>query len=218
MNIKNTVLILLVAVFAIVAGSYFSTMNKIAAKDEAIEAARKKFLNIQGNVLSPARKITVPHLQKHDGTAFTGEDLQGHWSILFFGFTHCSEICPATMSMLAQAKKMAEDQKLEFPKVYLVSVDQERDDLKALGKFVGGFDKDFTGVTGDPKLIKALSLQMSVVYMPAEQAKDVENYQIDHSAALLLMNPQGSLAAFINPPHKPSKILEDIKVVSGVGK
>ena len=212
MNMKNTLLILIVAAIAITAGSWFS-VNQKSQKDIAIEAAREKFSNIQGNVLSPARRITVPHLQKHDGTAFTGDELKGHWSILFFGFTHCSEICPVTMSMLAQAKKMAEDQKLDFPKVYLVSVDQERDDLESLGKFVSGFDESFTGVTGDPKLIKALSLQMSVVYMPAEQGKDVENYQIDHSAALLLLNPDGGLVAFLNPPHSPEKIFKDIRTV-----
>jgi protein SCO1/2 len=209
MKLKSTLLILTVAVVSIFAGSWYSTSQR-TEKEAAIEAAREKFLSIQGNILSPARKITVPYLQKHDGTPFTGEELQGHWSILFFGFTHCSEICPVTMSMLAQAKKMAEDQGHVFPRVYLVSVDQERDDLKALEKFVTGFDKSFIGVTGDPKLIKALSLQMSVVYMPAEQGKDVENYQIDHSAALLLLNPQGSLKAFLNPPHTPEKILKDI--------
>jgi protein SCO1/2 len=216
MNLKSTVLILIVAALAIAAGSVFSVSQK-TQKDAAIEAARAKFSSIQGNVLSPARRISVPHLQKHDGTVFNGDELKGHWSILFFGFTHCSEICPVTMSMLAQAKKLAEEQKLEFPKVYLVSVDQERDDLKSLGKFVGGFDKSFIGVTGDPKLIKALSLQMSVVYMPAEQAKDVENYQIDHSAALLLLNPDGSLVAFLNPPHSPEKIFKDIGTVVKAG-
>ncbi|MEA1889557.1 MAG: SCO family protein [Pseudomonadota bacterium] len=217
MNLKSTVLILIVAVVAIAAGSMFS-VNQKSKKEEAIEAARAKFSNIQGNVLSPARRISVPHLQKHDGMVFNGDELKGHWSILFFGFTHCSEICPVTLSMLAQAKKMAEEQKIEFPKVYLVSVDQKRDDLDSLKKFVTGFDESFTGVTGDPKLIKALSLQMSVVYMPAEQAKDIENYQIDHSASLLLLNPDGSLVAFLNPPHSPEKIFKDIRTVADAEK
>ena len=217
MNLKSTVLILIVAVLAIAAGSMFSTSQK-TKKEEAIEAARAKFSNIQGNVLSPARRISVPHLEKHDGTPFTIDELKGHWSILFFGFTHCSEICPVTLSMLAQAKKLAEEQKKDFPKVYLISVDQERDSLKSLKKFVTGFDETFTGVTGDPKLIKALSLQMSVVYMPAEQGKDEENYQIDHSSALLLLNTEGSLTAFLNPPHAPEKIFKDINTVVEAAK
>ena len=215
MNVRNTVIILFAVVIAIAAGSYFSTMRKIDALEKEKEIARNKIPDIQGNLLSPARKISVPSLLKHDGSAFTREELQGHWSILFFGFTHCSEICPATMSMLAQAKKIAEEKKQKFPLVYLVSIDQERDKLDALKKFVTGFDESFIGISGDPKLIKALSLQMSVVYMPAEKGKDVENYQIDHSAALLLMDPEGNLRAFLNPPHTAEKIFKDIQSVVG---
>ena len=218
-GVRNTVLILVVVVLSIAAGSFFSIRNKMAEKEEAVLAERQKYANIQGNVLSPVRKIAVPVLEKHDGTPFTNESLQGHWSILFFGFTHCSEICPAAMSVLAQAKKMAEKQNVEFPEVVLVSVDPERDDLKALGKFVTGFDSDFSGVTGDPKLIKALSLQMSVIYMRAQsdnkngEKKEDENYQIDHSAALLLLNKQGNLVAFLNPPHSPEKVLQDVRTI-----
>jgi len=225
MNIKNTILILLVAALAIAAGSWFSSKQK-TEKEQSIEAARAKFASVQGNILSPPRKIAVPELVKHDGTPFTGKDLQGHWSILFFGFTNCHEICPTAMSMLAQAKKLAEDQKVDFPQVYLVSVDPERDDLVTLTRFVTGFDKDFIGVTGDPESIKALSLQMSVIYMRAQSEKadesgkgsadkdGAENYQVDHSAAMLLINPQGSLTAFLNAPHTPARIVKDIKVVS----
>jgi protein SCO1/2 len=125
------------------------------------------------------------------------------------------------MSLLAQAKKMAAAQNVEFPKVYLVSIDQERDNLESLGKFVSGFDEEFTGITGDPKLIKALSLQMSVIYMRAQPEQDKagheegddKGYQIDHSAALLLLNPQGSLVAFLNPPHTAEKILKDTRLI-----
>lgn len=212
MNLKNILLILIVLLVAIAAGSWVSSNKKVANK-EAVEAARARFSNIQGNILSPARKITIPYLQQHDGAAFTAAVLQGHWSIFFFGFTHCSEVCPLAMSVLAQAKKLAEAQSLTFPKVYLVSVDQERDDLKSLAKFVSGFDKSFTGVTGDPKLIKALALQMSVFYAPAEKIKGDENYQIGHSAAMLFLNPEGKLKAFLNPPHTAEKLLQDIATV-----
>ena len=225
MNMKNTILILIVAAVAVAAGSWFSSSQK-TAQEEAVEAARAKFASVQGNILSPPRKIAVPELVKHDGTAFNGKDLQGQWSILIFGFTNCHMICPTGMSMLAQAKKLAEDQKVDFPQVYLVSVDPERDDPGTMKKFVTGFDKDFIGVTGDPESIKALSLQMSVIYMRAQPEKSDEsakssdekdsadNYQIDHSAAMLLINPQGSLTAFLNAPHTPERILKDIKVVS----
>ena len=222
---KNTLLILIVAGIAVAAGSWFASTQK-TTQEEAIEAARAKFASVQGNILSPPRKIAVPELVKHDGTAFNGKDLQGQWSILFFGFTNCHMICPTAMSMLAQSKKLAEDQKVDFPQVYLVSVDPERDDPATMSKFVTGFDKDFIGITGDQESIKALSLQMSVIYMRAQSEKadesgksstdkgDKENYQIDHSAAMLLINPQGSLTAFLNAPHTPARILKDIQIVS----
>ena len=225
MNMKNTLLILIVAVVAVAAGSWFSSTQK-TAQEEAIEAARAKFASVQGNILSPPRKIAVPELVKHDGSPFNSKDLQGQWSILFFGFTNCHMICPTAMSMLTQAKKLAEEKKVAFPQVYLVSVDPERDDPATMSKFVTGFDKDFIGVTGDPESIKALSLQMSVIYMRAQSEKadesgnrsadkgGEENYQIDHSAAMLLINPQGSLTAFLNAPHTPTSILNDIQIVS----
>ena len=158
MNMKNTFLILIVAIVAVAAGSWFSSTQK-TAQEKAIEAARAKFASVQGNILSPPRKIAVPELVKHDGSPFNSKDLQGQWSILFFGFTNCHMICPTAMSMLTQAKKLAEEKKVAFPQVYLVSVDPERDDPDTMSKFVTGFDKDFIGVTGDPESIKALSLQ-----------------------------------------------------------
>lgn len=218
MKLKKILLILIVLLVAIAAGSWYSS-NKKLAKKEALESARAKFSSIQGNILSPARKITIPYLQKHDGAAFTATELQGHWSIFFFGFTHCSEVCPLAMSVLAQAKKLAQVQAFDFPKVYLVSVDQERDDLKSLTKFVNSFDQSFTGITGDPKLIKALALQMSVFYKAVEKDKRTEHYQIGHSATLLLLNPEGKLKAFLSPPHTPERILKDIvKVIKNDGR
>ena len=220
-GVRNTVLILVIVVLSIAAGSFFSIRSKMAAKVDAQQAEMKKYAGIQGNVLSPVRKISVPALVKHDGTPFTLESLQGHWSVLFFGFTNCGHICPTAMSVLAQAKKIAEDKQLEFPRVYLVSVDPERDTPAAMQKFVTGFDSDFNGVTGDAKLLKALSLQMSVIYMRAaseDKEGNDDNYQVDHSSAFLLMDKQGNLVAFLNPPHSAEKVVKDIQTIIDAGK
>ncbi len=211
MSVKRTVIILVASAVAIAAGALVSNSKK-TSKQQEIEAARKNFSAIQGNILAPARKIAIPELLKDDGSSFTSADLQGHWSIFFFGFTHCSEVCPLTMSMLSQAKNLAKKQGVAFPEVYLISIDPARDDIASLAKFVKGFDESFTGVSGSDQSIKALSLQMSVVYMRAEQASS-DDYQVDHSSAILLLNPQGSLKAFLNAPHKPEKVLQDIVTV-----
>lgn len=169
---------------------------------------------LQGYMLSPARKIAVPTLVKGNGSSFTGNDVKGHWTAMFFGYTNCPDICPTTMAVLVQAKKQAATQGVEFPEVVFVSVDPERDKVEMLGEYVGYFDKDFTGVTGDSKLIDALARQMSVVYMRVPSVTDdPDNYQVDHSAGILLLNPEGKLTAFLSAPHTPVGVVDSIKAV-----
>lgn len=210
------------AVAAMSSGYWFSTMqqnrNVVTAEnieqnahDEALAEAKRNFSPIQGVILSPARKIAIPALTKDDGSTFTQDDLAGHWSLLFFGYTHCPDVCPVTMGVAAQAKKIALANDQDFPDVFFISVDPDRDKVEMLAEYVQYFDKDFIGVTGDESSIKALTLQMSVVYM--KMSSSDTNYVIDHSSALLLLDPEGRLVAFMNPPHDPKTILKDLEKV-----
>ena len=166
---------------------------------------------IQGSVLATPRQVVVPELIKHDGDAFDDQDLKGQWTLMFFGYTHCPDICPMTMNVLAEAKKMAGG---DFPQVVLVSVDPQRDSAGMLGDYVHYFDQDFIGVTGEEKMIQALTLQTSVVYAKMPGASGNENdYLVDHSSAVLLINPEGQLAAFLNAPHTPTRINESVAKV-----
>ena len=171
MSIKNKSLIVITAVIAMSAGFGLSLLLqgdneevlesiKEQANERALAEARKIFSPIQGTILSPARKITVPALVKDDGSVFTLDDLTGHWSLLFFGYTHCPDICPTTMGVVAQAKKIATENNHLFPQVIFISVDPERDKVEMLSEYVQYFDKDFIGVSGDEKLIKALLLSL----------------------------------------------------------
>ena len=166
---------------------------------------------IQGSVLSTPRQIVVPELTKHDGNAFTDQDLNGRWTLMFFGYTHCPDICPMTMNVLAEAKKMVAG---DFPQVVLVSVDPQRDSVELLDGYVRYFDPAFIGVTGEEKMIQALTLQTSVVYakMPGSSGNE-DDYLVDHSSAVLLINPEGKLVAFLNAPHTPSGINESVATV-----
>ena len=222
---KSNVLIIAVAAAAMSAGFWYSSLldnNEKAlalSKEQALATAREKFSPIQGSILSPARKIAVPALTKDNAEVFTLGDLTGHWSLLFFGYTHCPDVCPITLGVTAQAKKIAEGNNVTFPQVVFISVDPDRDKIEMLGDYVQYFDKDFIGVTGEAGLIKALTLQMSVVYMKMssedsnDASDDTSGYLVDHSSALLLLNPEGKLAAFLNPPHDAATILKDIQTV-----
>ena len=220
MSTKHHVIIAVAAVAAMSAGFWLSSMyqksldnDSSSQEEKALADARSNYSPIQGTILSPARKIVVPALIKDSGQKFTHDDLTGQWHLLFFGYTHCPDICPVTMGVVAQAKKAATAINHMFPQVFFVSVDPERDKLEMLTEYVQYFDKDFIAVTGDKDLIKALALQMSVVYMQMPADADTDGYVIDHSAALLLINPEGELVAFLNPPHDPETILKDFQTV-----
>ncbi len=227
MLLRSKLSLAFAAVAALSAGAWLSSMQqanneKAAAelKAKELSAARNNFSPIQGSIVSPARKIMIPALSKDNGEVFTLADLTGQWHFLFFGYTHCPDVCPVTMGVLAQAKKMAAANNHMFPEVVFISVDPERDKVEMLTDYVQYFDRDFTGVTGDKDLIKALTLQMSVVYMkmPGEESSAAgksggSSYLVDHSSAILLLNPEAKLVAFFNAPHDPQTILKDFQTM-----
>jgi protein SCO1/2 len=211
MRAKNLILVISAAVIAMAVGFWLA--GKLFEPDK-LSGPQSTPDGLHGYMLSPARKIAVPPLVKGNGATFTADDLKGHWSVMFYGYTNCPDICPTTMAVLTQAKSKAASEGIEFPQVIFVSVDPERDKIEMLGDYVRYFDEDFIGVTGETKMINALAVQMSVVYMRVPSVTDdPNNYQVDHSAAILLLNPQGQLAAFLTAPHTPAGILDSIKAV-----
>lgn len=224
MPLKTRFIYAAAAVIAMSGGYWLSTIQESgiklstdSAKEKALAEARKNYSPIQGSILSPARKIAVPALTMDDGSTFDLDDLKGKWHLLFFGYTHCPDVCPVTMGVAAQAKKIAETNNHIFPQVVFISVDPDRDKVEMLADYVQYFDKDFVGVTGDSQLIKALTLQLSVVYMKMQAEEGSDNYLVDHSSALLLLNPEGKLVAFFNPPHDPKTILKDFQTIVNLG-
>ena len=195
-----------IALAAMVTGFFAATILKNTGGNAPVA--------IQGAVLDAPRQIAVPELTRDDGAPFTNSDLNGRWTLMFFGYTACPDICPITMNVLAEAKRQAGG---EFPQVVLVSVDPERDAIDMLGEYVRYFDPDFVGVTGKEQMIQALALQMSVVYMkmPGESGNE-DDYLIDHSSSVLLVNPEGQLAAFLKAPHTPGSINDSVAAVKAV--
>ncbi len=215
---KNNILIAVIALSALLSGYWFSTLQQEAESD----AASSLKIGIQGAVINPARKVGVPALVKHDDTILTESDFKGHWSLVFFGYTHCPDVCPTTMNVLTQAKKIVSESAADevFPTVYFVSVDPARDDPQQLAGYVSYFDKEFIGVTGEEPLLNAFTLQLSAVYllMPPDDPAKPDVYNVDHSSALYLLNPDGRLTAMLSEPFTPQKLVEDIgKVRSAFG-
>jgi protein SCO1/2 len=170
-------------------------------------------MGFHGTRLQIPRQLGVPaDLKKTDGNAFTTDDMKGHWSMLFFGYTSCPDICPTTLTTVVAARKKAGN---TFPQVYFISVDPERDSLNKLSKYVKYFDKDIVGVTGSLKMLKAFALQANAFFSKVpSKSGSADDYLISHSSALMLVNPDAQLVAFINPPLTPDSILKAIDVVT----
>jgi protein SCO1/2 len=118
---------------------------------------------------------------------FTQKDLREHWTLMFFGFTHCPSICPTTLSMLSKAYTQL---KPTYPnlQVVLVSLDPERDSTTALAKYTANFNPDIIGVSGKIQDLRKLQSQLGVY---SERSEEGKSYTLQHTSSIFLISPQG---------------------------
>lgn len=164
-------------------------------------------LQAQGlTVLSRPREVMDFSLLDQHGQPFGRDDLKGHWSVMFFGFTNCPDICPTTLAQLAQADQQIDRSQLAAPiSTYLVSVDPERDTAKKLREYTGYFSPEFFGITGTVAQLGEFASQVGIAFakIPSD---GVDGYTIDHSVQIIVFNPKGHFHAFMKPPHEAAQI------------
>ena len=164
-----------------------------------------------GTVLPQARALPEVSLEDHDGDSWTQADLNGRWHYLFFGFTHCPDVCPMTLATLAGAMQQLESDGVEeMPEVVFVTVDPRRDTPAAMANYVEHFHDDFVGVTGAREEIDRLTQSLGISYTLHEPDANGD-YAVDHSAAILLIDPQGRLRALWQPPHGRDVLAEEYR-------
>lgn len=158
-----------------------------------------------------ARPLPPLTLTDHAGRDFGRDRLLGHWTLMFFGFTHCPDVCPTTLATLAQASKLLSDLPLpDMPAIVLVSVDPARDTPDALAQYVSHFDPEFVGVTGQPAAIEILTREFGVAVLTGAPEDD-GSYTVDHTAAIFLIDPSASFAAVFGSPHAADLIARDYR-------
>lgn len=166
-----------------------------------------------GIALKEPRTIHPFQLTTGKNQAFTNQNLQGKWTFLFFGFTHCPMICPTAMASLNQIYLKLQTDKQPLPQIVFISVDPERDTATLTGQYASGFNPHFIGATGDEQQLAKLTQELGVVYLKTvlkgSEPDEADTYAIDHSSTILLINPQGQLAALFSIPHDPEKIVKD---------
>ena len=147
------------------------------------------------------------------GAPFGPDRLRGGWHILFFGFTHCPDVCPSTLATLTAVRRQLADLPAgDQPGVVFVSVDPQRDTPARLAEYVAFFDPRIIGVTGDRAELDALTRQLGVAVLVGDPDAS-GSYSIDHSGTLFLVDPQGRLAAVFGMPHTPDGIAQDYRRV-----
>ena len=150
-------------------------------------------------VLNTPRKFSDFDLIDHRGDAFTLERLKGQWSMIFFGFTNCPDVCPTTLATLNETYSKLKDSEKENLQVIMVSLDPERDTVDKLGQYMPYFNTDFVGVTGNKHFIKRFTTEINIAYNQVPLGGD--DYTVDHSSQIVLVNPNGHYHGFFKSPH-----------------
>lgn len=205
-RIQSITLATVVAIVAVTAGVLLSRelLQHSAGATPAVATA---------TLFSPPRPLPTLELLDHDNRLFGAERLRGRWSFMFFGFTSCPDICPVTMSALAQTQKLLADLPETLrPQVVLVSVDPQRDTPERLAAYVKSYDPSFIGATAAQSVVDGLARQMGVLV--AMRTLEGANYAVDHSAAVFLIDPNGATRALFSPPHAPQAIAEDYRRIA----
>ncbi len=159
-------------------------------------------------VISPNRAISDFSLINTENAVFTQKSLTGQWTLMFFGYSQCPEICPKTLLAINELWNIfpAKEKNLEF---VFVSLDAKNDNPKDLKSFLHRFNTNFTGLTGNEADIKLLSKSCSI-FSWEDTESTTGTKIIDHSATLVLVNPQGKIEAFFSPPHQKELIAKDL--------
>ncbi len=194
----------IVSLAALLAGLYFGG------------AFHKPLPNLNSATLYPSnfREIADFALTDQNGQTTTLNDLEGHWSLLFFGYTYCPDICPTTLYLMTQVKALLNTSDAQEPIQYVfISVDPQRDKPQRLKEYVEYFDTAFVGLSGKKVEIDKLVSSLGVYYR-RQEAEDNENYLVDHSAGLFLLNPDGKPQALFSAPHDATKLAHDITLIT----
>ena len=196
-NVKFTVAAILVFMTVIVGGFvYRIQLPRVMTATE---------MKVNGlYLLETPRNFGEIALIDHHGKPFTRDRLEGGWTLVFFGFTHCPDVCPTTMAFMDKFMAQLEGTEVEDTQVVLVTVDPARDTVEQLAAYVPYFNEEFIGVTGEFLDVHRFATALNTPFrkVPGQD----ENYQVDHSANVVLINPRGDYHGFFKAPLDLAKM------------
>jgi len=200
MSNRYWIIVAVIAIAAAGAGAYLAHLGRQA--DAPV---------LESGTFLPAPKVLADfNLVDTTGAPATLAALRGHPTLVFFGFTHCPDVCPTTLAILADVQKqvVAQDAKLAGLKVALISVDPERDTPAQLGSYIASFGGDLIGLTGSPPEIVNVSRSFGVASSKVDLGGG--NYTMDHSATIFALDSGGRVIAVFTPPFRAAALRGDV--------
>ncbi|MFV1922039.1 MAG: SCO family protein [Methylotenera sp.] len=194
---------LLRSIFLLICFAFLSACN--AAPGEGAASSG----NFVGTDITGADFPKPLKLTDHNGQLRTMSDFNGKVVVLFFGFTHCPDVCPTTMLELKNTMKILGD-KADEVQVLFVTVDPKRDTQEVLAQFVPSFDKRFLGLRGSLQET-AETLGNFKIYYLETPGKSPTDYNIDHSAGMYVFDKTGKVRLYLGYGQKPEEIASDLK-------
>ena len=177
-------------------------VNKMTTK---VNLSSEQLKDMGLYLIEPPRNLGAFNLMDSAGKEFLPKDFEGKWNMLFFGFTFCPDICPITMSMLSRIEKGLDIENQEKIRIFLVTVDPDRDSPDQLKVYLENFSENFIGLTGGLDQIYNFATRVNAPFNPIKNNKE-SNYTVDHTGSIILINPEGNYAGFFRAPHNQDDV------------
>lgn len=198
MSKRNVIFILLILFSITGLFTYFQSLPSLLEKKPSL---------ITGKILVRPMEIDNFELIDQNNEAFNKKSLEGGWTVLFFGYTNCPDVCPTTIYKLAEIKNgIKEDLPSANFNTVLVTLDPDRDSSERLDEYIGYFDETMLGVTGTYENIQSFTSSLSVFY---QRINKEEGYDFNHTASIFVFDKDGSLFATMSPANTVEEIESD---------
>lgn len=158
-----------------------------------------------------ARALPEFELIDHRSQPLTRKGLNGQWSLMFFGYTHCPDICPMSLQTLAEMINNIDDSDVsEALEIYFISVDPARDRPEVLAEYIAYFNPQFHAATAEQEQLTPLTRSLGIAHMIRNESGDSEHYDVDHSSAIVLINPEAEFAGLFSAPQDAAAMARDM--------
>ena len=202
MSKRNIIFILLILTGITGLFTYFQSLPSLLEKKPTL---------VSGKILARPMEIDRFELKDQKNEVFNNKSLEGGWTVLFFGYTNCPDVCPTTIYKLAEIKnELKEDLSSTSFNTVLVTLDPDRDSADRLKEYIGYFDESMLGVTGTYENIQSFTSSLSVFY---QRINKEEGYDFNHTASIFVFNKDGSLFATMSPANTIGELTQDFYTI-----